>query len=548
MSFLKRVRPSNLIILTATPFIIYLFATSADYMRSLKALAGVENGSGILVPGYLLLFALSVSGLLCLFHKGKAGLRALVRPLALFVHIACLIVLMTGDLAHPYMASALANGVDAFGSSLVVPGVNPRQLTPEADLWLRGLIATLLPLYGVLSLAGIAGRELGRRGGIPAVFKAGALFGGLTNGLLLVFLLLFAHVAFAAGIATTLRAAILAYGLAAVLGLVWVALLQLGYSRRTAFASLAVTAALGAVAAFNLLQPPAPYVLAGTLEGKIGIVRGTPTALVGAVRFGAYPNGPEGETGVRTFLTPEDAIKAVEAGQGVSAALLPATDPPANWPLLWQTSALNDRNKSAGITFAVLSIILGILTFGGAMHRRHPLAIGSEFIIDTIRGIPMLVIVLYVGLPLSGALKDATGGAVDPPNMMRGIVAMAIAYSAYLAEIFRAGINAIPAGQTEAAKSLGLNRWQTARHVVLPQAFRVIIPPLGNELIAILKDTSLLSILSIRDITQRMREFQSASFLPFAPYNSAAIFYIFLTLAAASIVNTVERKYHVKHR
>ncbi len=134
------------------------------------------------------------------------------------------------------------------------------------------------------------------------------------------------------------------------------------------------------------------------------------------------------------------------------------------------------------------------------------------------------------------------------PTSIRGIVAMAVAYSAYLAEIFRSGINAVPAGQVEAARSIGLNRWQTARLIVLPQAFRIIIPPLGNELIAIFKDTSLLSILSIRDITQRMREFQSASFLPFAPYNSAAIFYIFLTLAAASLVNTIERKYDVKHR
>lgn len=548
MSFLKRVRPSNLIILSALPFIVYLFVTSADYQRSLRALAGVENGSGILVPGYLLLLALAVTGLLGLFHAGRTGVRATVRPFALVVHITCLIVLMTGTLAHPYMASALANGVDAFGSKLVLPGVNPRQLTPETDLWLRGIVGMVLPLYGVLSLAGIAGRELGRRRGNSALLKAGTALGGLPNGLLLAFLLLFAHVAFAAGVATTLRAAILAYGLAGLLGLLWVALLQLGYSRRTALASSLIALALAGGASWNLLQPPAPYVLAGTLEGKIGIIRGTPAALVGAVRFGAYPGGPEGETGVRTFLTPEDAIKAVEGGQGVSAVLLPALEPPATWPALWQTSALNDRNKSAGITLAVLAIILGILTFGGAMHRRHPLAIGSEFIIDTIRGIPMLVIVLYVGLPLSGALKDATGGAVDPPNMMRGIVAMAIAYSAYLAEIFRAGINAVPAGQTEAAKSLGLNRWQTARHVVLPQAFRVIIPPLGNELIAILKDTSLLSILSIRDITQRMREFQSASFLPFAPYNSAAIFYIFLTLAAASLVNTVERKYNVKHR
>ena len=106
----------------------------------------------------------------------------------------------------------------------------------------------------------------------------------------------------------------------------------------------------------------------------------------------------------------------------------------------------------------------------------------------------------------------------------------------------------MPVGQIEAARSLGLTRWMTARQVILPQAFRIIIPPLGNELIAILKDTSLLSILSIRAITQRMREFQSASFLPFAPYNSAAIFYVLLTLVAASLVASVERKYHVRRR
>ncbi|MCB2131940.1 MAG: amino acid ABC transporter permease, partial [Rhodobacteraceae bacterium] len=81
---------------------------------------------------------------------------------------------------------------------------------------------------------------------------------------------------------------------------------------------------------------------------------------------------------------------------------------------------------------------------------------------------------------------------------------------------------------------------------VLPQAFRIVLPALGNEFIAILKDTSLLSILSVRDVTQRMREFQSASFLPFAPFNSAAILYVFLTLAAASLIASIERRFDVK--
>ena len=359
----------------------------------------------------------------------------------------------------------------------------------------------------------------------------------------LVFVFLFAHIAFASGLAPTIRAAIAAYILAAILGLVWVGLLKLRYTRGSLVFFTAMTVVFAALSAWFLLQPRDGYVLAGTLEGKIGIVTNTPSGLIGAVRFGQYEGGPTSETPVRTFVSPEQAIEAIGRKEDVSGALLPAATVPADWPRLWQVEALNDRDRAAGITFAVIAIAVGLLTFGGFLHGRHPLSVGSEFV-----GIPMLVIVLYVGLPLSGALKDATAGVFDPPNLVRGIVAMAIAYSAYLAEIFRSGINAIPAGQIEAAGSLGLNRWQTARLVILPQAFRIVIPPLGNELIAILKDTSLLSILSIRDITQRMREFQSASFLPFAPYNSAAILYILLTLAAASLISLIEKKYDVKHR
>jgi len=193
-------------------------------------------------------------------------------------------------------------------------------------------------------------------------------------------------------------------------------------------------------------------------------------------------------------------------------------------------------------------LLLGPLTISAVQHHRHPLSVSAEFFIDTVRGIPMLVIILFIGLPLAGSIKDVTDGAIDLPNVLRGVIAIAIGYSAYLAEIFRAGIEAVPRSQIEAARSLGLSTWQLARLVVLPQALRIVIPPLGNEFIAMLKDTSLLSILSVRDMTQRMREFQSASFLPFAPFNSAALLYVCLTLAAASLIGFIERKYDVKSR
>lgn len=549
MSFLKRVRPSNLIILTALPFIIYLFTSSADYQRSLRAILGVENGSSAFVPGFLALAIAFSSGIAVLvFSRAKANRPQLALASAALNAVAAATILASGAI-HPFAASVVANGVDSFTSTFVVKGVTPRQLTEAADLMLRQVESILYPAYFILTLIGlglfIATRHKGPENGLRRV---GRWIVGLINGAGAAGLFFFAHIAFAAGVATTIRAAVAAYLLAALMGLVWVGLLQLHYKKRTGQLFTAATLLLALAATWFLTQPRDSFVLTGTLTGKVAIVSNTPSSLISAVRYGQYPGGPTTETPVRTFLGPTEAIAALAKKEDVSAALLPAASVPSGSPVLWQTETLNDSDRSTGITIAVLAIILGLLTFGGFLHRRHPLAIGSEFIVDTIRGIPMLVIVLYVGLPLSGALKDATQGVVDPPNLVRGIVAMAVAYSAYLAEIFRSGINAIPAGQVEAAYSIGLTRWQAARLVVLPQAFRIIIPPLGNELIAILKDTSLLSILSIRDITQRMREFQSASFLPFAPYNSAAIFYIVLTLAAASLVNTIERKYDVKHR
>ncbi|RKD69186.1 amino acid ABC transporter permease [Rhizobium sp. WW_1] len=551
MLFIKSVRPSNLIILAALPFIVYLFASSSDYQRSLQAILGVEPGSSAFVPGFLLLSTAFVSGISVLvLSKMKIARPRLTLAAALLALIATAAIL-AGDMVHPFIASVVANSVDPFKSSLVVKGVTPRQLTPDADIMVRQVETWLWPIYAFLLVVGLGLLATGNRAAVQTesrMRRTGVWILAVTNGAGLAFVFLFAYIAFASGLATTIRAAIAAYLLAAALGLVWVGLQKLRYTRSSLVAFILLTIGLAILSAWFLLQPRDDYVLAGTLEGKIGIVTNTPSGLIGAVRFGQFDGAPKAEIPVRTFVAPQQAIETVGKKQDVSGALLPAASVPSDWPIIWRTEALNDRDRAAGITFSVVAIVIGLLTLGGFLHSRHPLSIGSEFIVDTIRGIPMLVIVLYVGLPLSGALKDATQGVFDPPNLMRGIVAMALAYSAYLAEIFRSGINAIPVGQIEAAASIGLNRWQTARLVILPQAFRIIIPPLGNELIAILKDTSLLSILSIRDITQRMREFQSASFLPFAPYNSAAVLYILLTLAAASLVSLIEKKYDVKHR
>ncbi len=538
MTFLMRLRPSNLIILFALPFIVWLFATAPDYGRSLTAIVGVEKGAGVLVPGFVLCLLAALAGLLAAHWAGqRRGLAASACSL-----LAILILLAT-DLAMPFLASVLANAVDPFTSTLVVREEIPRRLTDVAQSDLSDRVGQGMVIWLCLSLMLMLmtlakGRTLlwGRR-------ALWALNAGIAAYLLLV-----AHLGFAAGVATSIRAAILAYALAILLGLSWVGLMQLHLHRRTPWIFCGLIAALALMAFWQFAQPKAEYVLLGTPEAKIGIVKGTPASLIGAIQYGAFPGAATDNVQIRSFATPEAALVGLSDGSGVSAVFIPRATMPVGMSPFWQSEALGDANRTAWMAAAVVAIILGLLLLGGTAHHRHPLSVGAEFIIDTIRGIPMLVIVLYIGLPLAGAVKDASGGFIDPPNLLRGILAMALAYSAYLAEIFRSGINAVPTGQIEAARSLGLSRWATARHVILPQAFRIIIPPLGNEFIAILKDTSLLSILSIRDITQRMREFQSASFLPFAPYNSAAIFYVLLTLVAASLVASIERKYHVEKR
>lgn len=520
---LRRVRPSNLVILFALPFIFYLFAANGDYTRSLAAIVGVEAGAGRQLPG----FALMVLA----FGAGLAALRwPRWRWLCAAVWVGSVGLVLAG-FAQAFASSVLSNGVDGFTSDLVVRGETPRRLTEAAEAALAGWMGWGGWAYAGLCVLGFAG--LPRR-------WARWLLGGV-NGFGLGFILLFAYWGFAAGLATTLRAAILAYALALVLALCWIGLLHLQKRRRTYPVFGAVILVLLALAFWQYSQPKQGFALVGDLSGKIAVTPGTPQALIDAARFGQFPGGGETERPLLTLKDPQAALAAL--GSQASAALVPLAM--AETPI-WTVEALPDANKAAVAGFIVLAIVLGLLTLGGWVHSRHPLSVGAEFLVDTIRGIPMLVIVLYIGLPLAGAVKAGTGGFIDPPNMLRGIVAMALAYSAYLAEIFRAGLNAVPAGQVEAARSLGLSRWQTARHVIIPQAFRIVIPPLGNEFIAILKDTSLLSILSIRDVTQRMREFQSASFLPFAPYNSAAIFYLLLTLVAASLIAAIERKFHVK--
>jgi len=347
------------------------------------------------------------------------------------------------------------------------------------------------------------------------------------------------------GIGATIGATLVAYVAAAVLGLVLATLLVLKAGPATWWrtALLAALAAVGSLVAFT--RPTEHYVLIGTPEAgaRVAFVQGTPSGFADRLRTGTW--GQEGDEApalaIRAVDTVETAFARLADGT-VGAAFVPTAAAPAGTAVLWEARFLRPGLARVGSALAVLAFVAGALALGSRLAGQHPLAIFAEMYVDALRGVPMLVVILYVGFPMQGALRELSGGFIDMNRMTRGIVALAIGYAAYMAEIFRAGIEAVPRGQVEAARSLGLGPWLTARYVVLPQALRIVVPPLGNEFIAMFKDTSLLSILSVRDITQRAREFQASTFQTFPPYNTVAMLYIALTLAASSLVKWVERR------
>jgi polar amino acid transport system permease protein len=126
--------------------------------------------------------------------------------------------------------------------------------------------------------------------------------------------------------------------------------------------------------------------------------------------------------------------------------------------------------------------------------------------------------------------------------MVSAVIAMSVCYGAYMGEIFRAGIESIPKGQMEAARSLGMSYPQAMIHVILPQAFKTILPPVGNEFVALLKDSSLVSILAVSDLLRRGREFASESFTYFETYTMVALVYLVITLFLSKLVSIMEER------
>ncbi len=197
-------------------------------------------------------------------------------------------------------------------------------------------------------------------------------------------------------------------------------------------------------------------------------------------------------------------------------------------------------------------LIATVLAFLGALGRLSTNAIAqgvAGFYISLLRGTPLLVQIylIYSGLPQIGQQigelgYPALGKLLILGPLQAGILALSLNYGAYMTEIFRAGIQAIGRGQTEAAAALGMNYWQTMRHVVLPQAFRIVIPPIGNQFIAMQKDSALVSLMGVWEITYRANRFARKDIKFIEMFLLAAAVYWVLTLISEWLQSRLEQR------
>lgn len=189
----------------------------------------------------------------------------------------------------------------------------------------------------------------------------------------------------------------------------------------------------------------------------------------------------------------------------------------------------------------VIAVVLGLLS-GTALISRSVIARNvARTYVEIVRGIPMLPLIFTVVLVLvPGTLNWLSISNKTIPNEWRAVFALSLTYGAYISEIFRGGIQSVAPGQREAGRSLGMTQGQTMRSIVLPQAMRAIIPPMGNDFIAILKDTSLLSTIGVLEITLRSRQFGAQSFKYPEAYLTMAFIYLCLVLTLSFLLGRLE--------
>lgn len=204
-----------------------------------------------------------------------------------------------------------------------------------------------------------------------------------------------------------------------------------------------------------------------------------------------------------------------------------------------------------------LAVLLGLIVAAANLSRWRMLREAARFYCEVLRGIPVLVLLFYMAFVAAPLLVAGVNALLTLPRergwldelqlrdfdlMWRAIVALAISYSAFLAEVFRAGIEAVPRHQVDAARALGFTRSQLFRHVQLPLGLRIVLPSLGNDFISMVKDSALVSVFGVADITQMAKVYASGSFEFFETYNIVACLYLAMTIGLSLALRGLERR------
>lgn len=187
----------------------------------------------------------------------------------------------------------------------------------------------------------------------------------------------------------------------------------------------------------------------------------------------------------------------------------------------------------------VIGLVLELMRMSGKKWLRIP----AQAYVDIFRGTPLLLQILMIHFAVIPTITmDILGWSSAPEAIVSSMVALSLNCAAYIAEIFRAGIQSIDKGQMEAARSLGMTYAQAMRLVILPQAFKRMLPPLGNEFIALLKDSSLVTVIAVNDITYAAFTTAKSTFERWAPYITAGLMYLVLTFILSRLVMWMEKR------
>ncbi len=188
-----------------------------------------------------------------------------------------------------------------------------------------------------------------------------------------------------------------------------------------------------------------------------------------------------------------------------------------------------------------LALVVGLIAGLGYMSKNPIFRSISILYVEIGRGLPLLVQIMYIAFVVAPAMSKWMGtGRID--EAARVIVALAFCSGAYLAEVYRAGIESIGRGQMQAARSLGMTYVQAMRYVILPQAIRVVLPPIANNFVGNLKDTSLASVVGVMELTQWGRLNIARTMDTFTSWNSVSLIYLMMTITLSLVVRRLEKK------